>query len=247
MTLPATCFPQADWPKLPSQLLVERTDQVVRREEEVEERRNRLRRVEARSLDNADRIVLERSEHPVDVIVERRRGEGASLIRRERALPGDDVGDCASVDDNVCVNPAVPVPERARVELAGKLELRLRQYDDLDFRPVRRAEAGAAFLMSLIAHDQANIPVGVVSDAESCRARAGEHEAENCLVGARELDEFLVRHRSSRRWQRGQNHVPRPPTRVLVIVARHRRHGSPSRPYTRNSFCIEPDAPSGVA
>ncbi len=31
-------------------------------------------------------------------------------------------------------------------------------------------------------------------------------------------------------WQRGQNHVPRPPTRVFAIVARQRRHGSPSRP-----------------
>ena len=31
-------------------------------------------------------------------------------------------------------------------------------------------------------------------------------------------------------WQRGQYHVPRPPTRVFVIVARQRGQGSPSRP-----------------
>ena len=30
-------------------------------------------------------------------------------------------------------------------------------------------------------------------------------------------------------WQRGQNQVPRPPTRVFAIVVRHRLHGSPSR------------------
>ena len=35
---------------------------------------------------------------------------------------------------------------------------------------------------------------------------------------------------SSTGWQRGQNHVPRPPTRVFVIVARHRKQGCPSRP-----------------
>lgn len=31
-------------------------------------------------------------------------------------------------------------------------------------------------------------------------------------------------------WQTGQNHVPRPPSRVFAIVAPQRRHGSPSRP-----------------
>ena len=31
-------------------------------------------------------------------------------------------------------------------------------------------------------------------------------------------------------WQRGQNHVPRPPTRVFEMVERHLGHGSPSRP-----------------
>ena len=31
-------------------------------------------------------------------------------------------------------------------------------------------------------------------------------------------------------WQRGQNQVPRPPTRAFAMVARQRRHGRPSRP-----------------
>ena len=44
----------------------------------------------------------------------------------------------------------------------------------------------------------------------------------------------------------GQYHVPRPPTRVFAIVAPQRGHGQPSRPYTRNSFCIAPCEPSGM-
>ena len=48
------------------------------------------------------------------------------------------------------------------------------------------------------------------------------------------------------RWQPGQNHVPRPARRVFSIGARQRGQGSPSRPYTLNSCCMEPTAPSGV-
>ena len=40
--------------------------------------------------------------------------------------------------------------------------------------------------------------------------------------------------------------MPLPPTRVFVIVVPQRRHGRPSRPYTRNSSCIAPREPSGV-
>ena len=40
----------------------------------------------------------------------------------------------------------------------------------------------------------------------------------------------FVRAAATSGWQRGQYHVPRPPTRVFVIVVRQRGHGSPSRP-----------------
>src|SRR5438874_1855399 len=46
--------------------------------------------------------------------------------------------------------------------------------------------------------------------------------------------------------QPGQNQVPRPPTLVFSIGALQRGHGSPPRPYTLNSCCIPPAAPSGV-
>jgi len=47
-------------------------------------------------------------------------------------------------------------------------------------------------------------------------------------------------------WQRGQSHVPRPPTTMRSIGLPQRSHGSPSRPYTWNSCCIPPPSPSGV-
>jgi hypothetical protein len=100
-----------------------------------------------------------------------------------------------TVDDDLRVDVAVSIPGRGTADRAGFAELCKREHDDLDVRSVRRCVPRAVGVHDIVGDHEPDVPVGPFVHWISPCARAREDETYDRVVGARELDEFVERHR----------------------------------------------------